>query len=95
VIGPTGAVRVTVATRLLIHGARSCVHHLDRTRDPLGTWLDQLQARMHVNKVVVALAAKMARIAWVILTKPVLFTTAAKLQQRRHTRHLDCEVRGR
>lgn len=56
--------------RLLIHGARSCVLHLDRTRDRLGTWLDQLQARMHVNKVVVALAAKMARIAWIILTKP-------------------------
>jgi transposase len=25
---------------------------------------------MHVNKVTVALAAKLARIAWVILTKP-------------------------
>lgn len=56
--------------RLLIHGARSCVLHLDRTRDRLGTWLGQLQTRMHVNKVVVALAAKIARIAWVILTKP-------------------------
>ncbi|WP_372490523.1 transposase [Brenneria goodwinii] len=24
--------------RLLIHGARSCVIHLDRSRDRLGTW---------------------------------------------------------
>ena len=56
--------------RLLIHGARSCVTHLDRTRDRLGRWLDGLQARMHVNKVTVALAAKIARVVWVILTKP-------------------------
>jgi transposase len=44
--------------RLLIHGARSCVVHLDRTRDRLGTWIAKLQSRMHVNKVTVALAAK-------------------------------------
>jgi transposase len=56
--------------RLLIHGARSCIMHLNRSRDRLGLWLDQLRARMHVNKVTVALAAKLARIAWVILTKP-------------------------
>ena len=56
--------------RLIIHGARSCVLHLDRSRDRLGKWLDQLQARMHVNKVTVALANKIARIAWVILTRP-------------------------
>lgn len=56
--------------RLLIHGARSCVTHLDRARDRLGGWLDALQSRMHVNKVTVALAAKIARTAWVIITKP-------------------------
>src|SRR5471030_678951 len=49
--------------RLLIHGARSCVTHLDTTRDHLGKWLEGLQARMHVNKVIVAVAAKIARIA--------------------------------
>jgi transposase len=56
--------------RLLIHGARSCVTHLDRTRDRLGGWLDALQSRMHVNKVTVALAAKIARTAWAIITRP-------------------------
>jgi transposase len=35
-----------------------------------GSWLDGLQSRMHPNKAVVALAAKMARIVWVVLTKP-------------------------
>jgi transposase len=56
--------------RLLIHGARSCLLHLDRTHDRLGAWLNGLQARMHNNKAVIALAAKMARIAWVILNRP-------------------------
>lgn len=56
--------------KLLVHGARSCFRHLDRTKDRLGNWLDGLQARMHPNKAVVALAAKMARIVWVVLTKP-------------------------
>lgn len=56
--------------RLLIHGARSCVTHLNRERDRLGAWLDGLQARMHVNKVTVALAAKIARMTWAIITKP-------------------------
>lgn len=41
-----------------------------RTRDRLGNWLDGLQSRMHPNKAVVALAAKMARIVWVVLNKP-------------------------
>ncbi|WP_049832104.1 IS110 family transposase, partial [Bradyrhizobium japonicum] len=56
--------------RMIIHGARSCVTHLDRSRYHLGAWLDGLQARMHTNKVTVALAAKIARIAWVVMTKP-------------------------
>lgn len=56
--------------RLLIHGARSCLLHLDRSRDRLGSWIDGLQSRMHNNKATVALAAKMARVAWVVITKP-------------------------
>jgi transposase len=56
--------------RLLIHRARSAFMHLDRSRDRLGQWVDTLRARMHVNKVVVALAAKIARMAWVVLNKP-------------------------
>jgi hypothetical protein len=44
--------------------------HLDRSKDRLEAWLDGLQTRMHVNKITVALAAKIARIAWVILTRP-------------------------
>jgi transposase len=56
--------------RLLVHGSRSCLLHLDRSRDRLGVWLNRLQSRMHNNKAIVALAAKVARIAWVVLTTP-------------------------
>ena len=44
--------------------------HLDCKRNRLGVWLDQLQRRMHANKVVVALANKIARIAWAIINRP-------------------------
>ena len=56
--------------KLLIHGARSVLMHLDRSKDRLGQWVDQLRKRMHVNKATVALAAKLARIIWVILRNP-------------------------
>jgi len=50
--------------RMLIHGARS-VHRLsNRSRLPLGHWLDALDQRAPTN-VAVALANKLTRIAWV------------------------------
>jgi transposase len=55
--------------RLLIHGARSVLLHLNRERHALGLWLNRLQARAHPNVVVVALANKLARIAWAVLTR--------------------------
>ena len=55
--------------RLIIHRARSCVAHLNRQRDKLGGWID-LEATMHRNKVIVAMANKIARIAWAVLTRP-------------------------
>lgn len=56
--------------RLLIHGARSCFLHLDREKHALGRWLRALEGRTHRNKAVVALANKITRIAWAILTRP-------------------------
>lgn len=56
--------------RLIIHGARSCFLHLNRANHALGGWLSALEARTHRNKAVVALANKLARIVWAILTRP-------------------------
>lgn len=52
---------------LLIHGARAALPYLAQRRDALGHWLRSLLARAHRNVVVVALANKLARIAWAVL----------------------------
>ena len=55
--------------RLLIHGARSACLHLHRQRHALGRWIDTLEHRAHRNVVAVALANKLARIAWAVLMR--------------------------
>jgi transposase len=52
---------------LLIHGARAALPSLSASATPLGAWLRGLIGRAHKNKVVVALAGKLARIAWAVL----------------------------
>ena len=61
--------------KLLIQGARAAMPSLSRTATPLGGWLRSLLARAHGNAVVVALAAKLARIAWSLLRHGTEFTT--------------------
>lgn len=51
----------------LIHGARAAMPHLAAKPNQLGAWLQSMLARAHPNVVVVALAAKLARIAWAVL----------------------------
>lgn len=54
---------------LLIHGARTVVTWCARKDDVLSRWLNALIARRGKNKATAALANKIARIAWVILTR--------------------------
>jgi transposase len=51
----------------LIHGARAAMPHLAAKPNQLGAWLQNMLTRAHPNVVVVALAAKLARIAWAVL----------------------------
>lgn len=53
--------------KMLIHGARAALPSLAQTQTLLGQWLRGLLARAHKNTAVVALAAKLARIAWAVL----------------------------
>jgi transposase len=53
--------------KMLIHGARAALPVLSKGETPLGGWLRGLLARAHVNTVVVALAAKLARIICAVL----------------------------
>jgi len=52
---------------LFIHGARASLPSLARSASPLGAWLRGLLARTHRNIAIVALANKLARIAWAML----------------------------
>ena len=58
---------------LLTHGARAALPSLSIQATPLGEWLRGLLSRAHRNVVIVALAAKPARIAWATLRRGVRF----------------------
>lgn len=58
---------------LLIHGARAALPSLAKQSTALGAWLRGLLSRAHRNVVIVALAAKLARIAWAIIRRGVSF----------------------
>ena len=53
---------------LLIHGARAAITRGQKNCPPLAQWVQPVMARRGFNKAVVALANKLARIAWVIVT---------------------------
>jgi transposase len=59
--------------KLLIHGARSALPSIAERDTPLGRWAKGLLARAHKNIAVVALANKLARIAWAVLQRQEKF----------------------
>jgi transposase len=63
--------------KMLIQGARAALPTLSRSSTRLGQWLRGLLARAHSNTVVVALAAKMARIVWALLRYGTTFEPRA------------------
>lgn len=63
----------TYLRMLLIHGARAALPSLSKQETPLGIWLRGLLSRAHRNVVIVALAGKLARIAWATLRRGVHF----------------------
>jgi transposase len=63
--------------KLLVHGARAAMLSLATSVTPLGTWLRGLLARVHKNVAVVALANKLARIAWAVLRHGTTFDAMA------------------
>lgn len=54
---------------LFIHGARAVLNHAPAKTDRLSRWATELMRRRGRNVAAVALANKMARIAWVILAR--------------------------
>ena len=62
--------------RMLLHGARSVMMQVERNPSALGAWITDLSKRKHHNVTAVALANKMARIAWAMLTRGSHYSTS-------------------
>lgn len=60
---------------LLVHGARSVLSRLEGSTGPFSEWLRKLRASKPYNVAVVALANKLARIAWAVLTSQQAFNS--------------------
>jgi transposase len=58
----------TYLRKILIHGARAAVLRIKRDRVPIGAWMDALERRAHRNVLIVAMANKLARTAWAVLS---------------------------
>jgi transposase len=54
--------------KLFVHGARSVLLRVKYDTGGFGQWVHRLAARAPRNKVIVAIANKLARIAWVVLS---------------------------
>ena len=59
----------TYVRTLLIHGARTVLRHAEGKTDRLSRWALAVQARRGANVAAVALANKLARIAWAVLAR--------------------------
>ena len=60
----------TYLRTLLVQGARAAMHTLSQSDTPIGQWLQTMLSRgVQRNVVIVALANKLARIAWAVLRK--------------------------
>ena len=62
---------------LFIHGARAVLRHSANKSDRFSLWAQAVMARRGHNKACVAVANKMARMAWVIMAKGETYRVAA------------------
>ena len=57
----------------LIHGARAFVSRAAKSTDPLALWALKLRATKPFNKVAVAMAHRLARLIWILLSRQELY----------------------
>ena len=62
---------------LLVVGATAVVRYTRRQKTTISIWVNQLLERKHVRLVPVAVANKMARIAWAVMTREENYRSAS------------------
>ena len=63
--------------RLFVQGARAVLQFREKQSSGLSAWLAQLTSRVHHNVAGVALANKLARMAWAVLAKGEVYRPVA------------------
>lgn len=66
----------TYLRTMLVQGARAVMRYVRRRVDRQALWLQRLMQRRHNNVAAIALANKIARIAWAVLTRRVAYSPA-------------------
>jgi transposase len=61
----------------LIHGARAFVSRAAKSTDPLALWATKLRVTKPFNKVAVAVAHRLARLIWILLTRQERYRAAS------------------
>jgi transposase len=60
--------------KLFVHGARAVITRVKRDEHSFGEWLNRIEARSPKNVAIVAMANKLARIAWAVLTSGEVYS---------------------
>ena len=76
-LGATSKMGEHTMRRLLIIGAAALVRQTSRREPPAGSWLARMLARKPRMLVITALANKMARMAWALLTRNEVYRAPA------------------
>jgi transposase len=66
----------TYLRTMLVQGARAVMRFMGRRADRQALWLQRLVQRRHQNVAVIALANKIARIAWAVLARRIAYSPA-------------------
>ena len=75
-LGSVGRLANHYLRRQLVHGARAVALRLATKTDPRSRWFQSVIDRRGFNKGIVAMANKMARVAWAMLTRKETFAWA-------------------
>jgi transposase len=66
----------TYLRMMLVQGARAVMRYVHRRADRQALWLQRLMQRRHTNVAAIALANKIARIAWAVLVRRAPYSPA-------------------